>query len=97
MNHLAAHVDTPDLTEDSGQGTGYSSGPTADFEHLHLLRIFTLTDVDHVGDDFFVHGALTGPEKLVVAPVFALGIHEIAGVLLGTLIPIRPHLLQLLL
>ena len=93
-HHLAADIHAINLAEDLRQRPRHAPGPAADFEHPHALGILALADVGHVGQDLFGDGPLAGLEELLVGPIPALGVHVVAGVLAGPLVPFPLHLLQ---
>ena len=49
---FAGRDDAIHFPEQLSQRTSDSTGPAADFEHLHQLRILLLADVAEVGQDF---------------------------------------------
>src|SRR5215472_4539821 len=65
-DHFAADIDTADLAEQVGKCAGDAPGAAANLEHAHLPGVLALTDVSHIGEDFFGDSTLAGAEKILV-------------------------------
>jgi len=90
-DHFAADIDGVHLTENLRQGARNAAGAAADLEHRHLLRIFSLADVSHVGENLAANVLAPRFEIFLVVPVqFARG-HVMAGILARTLVTLAPH------
>ncbi len=96
VDHLAADVHGVDFAEHLGERPCDAARAAANLDHLHPPGVSTLADVVHVREDFFLHGLPAGEEELRVRPVLLAGSDIEAGILAGALVPIRLHLLELL-
>ena len=80
-DHLTAHIDGVDLSEDVRKRACEPAGAASDLEHAHLA--IRLVDVGGVGQDLVGDGLLAGSEKSLIGPVGAAGVDKIARVLAG--------------
>src|SRR6478736_769176 len=87
-HHLAADIYGVNLSENVRKSTGKPARAASDLKHAHRGGIPALTDVRHVGQDLLSNITFSRCEEGFIGPVGAAGIHEMAGIFAGALIPI---------
>src|SRR6185369_12790974 len=79
-DHFTADIHRVHLAEEVRECPCETSGAAANLQNPHVLGIFTLADIDHVGKDVIGNGLLTGGKELFIGPIGVAGGNIIAGV-----------------
>ena len=93
-DHFAADIHGVDLAENLRQRARNAAGSAADFENLHLLRVFALADVAHVRENFVADIVAAGFEIIFVGPVFIGRGDVMARIFAGALVPFPAHFFE---
>src|SRR6266566_2878656 len=83
------------FAEQAGQRACDPACSAAYFQNSHLLGIFALADVDHVGEDLLGNSLLAGAEEFLVGPILLASADVVAGVLSRALVPVSAHFFEL--